>query len=363
MINTASLYQDRGTVLHGLDPRTKIVGFVLLSGLLLVFNDPRYLAVLVAVLVLLGALGQSLGNYFRVRYLAFFLFLTSWVAWQFYIHGQVIARLGPVGLSRQGVLYGLSSGLRVSSALLLGTLFLSVTGIEELLAGLIRLGLPYRVGFVISVTARLVPLLALTLGDIVRAQTARGLDLQTRNPVKRIARLFPVLVPFLTFSARHAARLAMALESKGFRPSGARSGATAMASSRRLGPILTYLAIGIPAAGASAVILAWGLELLGIAPFKIISDTLVGNFIVGNWVGAILFFLVYDRLRSMSLTWDSIMGEANVGRPLAFPIGAILVLAGSYLGWPLGAFILSAGSITAVVAIPFAAIIVGCLLL
>jgi len=222
-MRTTGIYVAHRTMLHGLDSRTKIIAFAFLSGMLLVFNDPRYLAAMVLGLLVLGALGRSLRNYNRVRYLALFLFLTSWVAWQFYIRGTVVTRFGPVALTHQGILYGLSAGMRVACAVLLGTLFLSITGIEELMAGLIRLGLPYRIGFVLSVTARLVPLLALALGDIVQAQTARGLDLSSHNPFRRARQLFPVLVPFLVFSARHASRLAMALESKGFRPSGART--------------------------------------------------------------------------------------------------------------------------------------------
>jgi len=218
-----STYVGHSTVMHRLDPRTKIIGFVCLSGLLLVFNDPRYLAAIVLGLLVLGTLGHSLRNYERVKFFALLLFFTSWLAWQFYIRGHVVARFGPVTLTNQGILYGLSAGMRVVSAVLLGTLFLSITSIEELQLGLIRLGLPYRIGFVISVTARLVPLLALTLGEIVQAQTARGLDLETRNLFRRAKRLFPVLVPFLVSSARHASRLAMALESKGFRPNASRS--------------------------------------------------------------------------------------------------------------------------------------------
>lgn len=134
-------------------------------------------------------------------------------------------------------------------------------------------------------------------------------------------------------------------------------------TTRRLRPVLTYLACGIPAAGASAVVLAWGLELLGIAPYKIISDTLVANFIIGNWAGAILFFLIYDRFRSMNLTWDSIMSEADQGASKLFPLGALLVMVGSYVGWPLGAFILPGNSIRSVTSVFFALIVVGCMLL
>lgn len=223
MIRAINIYTDRSTVVHELDPRTKIIAFVILSGMLLVFNDPRYVVAVVLLLFVLGALSRSLVNYARTKYLLLLLFLTSVIAWQFYIKGQVVARLGPITLTHQGILYGLSSGMRVASTVVLGTLFLSVTRIEELTVALVRLGIPHRIGFVISITARLVPLLTLTLGSIIQAQTARGLDITTRNPIQRVRRLFPVLVPFLVFSMRHASRLAMALEAKGFRPTGVRS--------------------------------------------------------------------------------------------------------------------------------------------
>jgi energy-coupling factor transport system substrate-specific component len=51
--------------------------------------------------------------------------------------------------------------------------------------------------------------------------------------------------------------------------------------------VALYLAVGILGAVVSAVSLAWGLELLGIAPYKVVSDAPVGNFILGSWVGAV----------------------------------------------------------------------------
>jgi len=128
--------------------------------------------------------------------------------------------------------------------------------------------------------------------------------------------------------------------------------------------VVTYLAIGVVAAVLSALILAWGLDLLGIAPFKIISDALVGNFIFGNWLGAIIFFLVYPRFQKMNLTWTSIMAaDADTLKPINFPAGAVLVTAASLAGWILGAFILPLGSIVPVTAIFFLLALGGCALL
>jgi energy-coupling factor transport system substrate-specific component len=124
-----------------------------------------------------------------------------------------------------------------------------------------------------------------------------------------------------------------------------------------------YLAIGAVAATVAAVVLAWGLNLLGIAPFKLVSNTLVANFAVGSWIGAVLYVLVYNRLQAMGLTWTEIMEPVDIGRPTYAALGALLVTVGGIGGWLLGAFLLPQAWITPVVGIFFACIVVGCLLL
>ncbi len=129
-------------------------------------------------------------------------------------------------------------------------------------------------------------------------------------------------------------------------------------------PVAIYLAIGVVAAVVSAIILAWGLDLLGIAPFKVISDALVGNFIFGNWLGAIIFFLVYPRFQKMYLTWLSIMSaDPDTRKAINFPVGAVVVTVASLVGWILGAFILPLGSIVAVTAVFFFIVLAGSALL
>jgi energy-coupling factor transport system permease protein len=71
---------------------------------------------------------------------------------------------------------------------------------------------------VISMTARLVPTLAVAVTTIVQAQVARGLDLDGRNPLRRARQLAPVVIPFLVYAIGYAALLSMALEARGLRP-------------------------------------------------------------------------------------------------------------------------------------------------
>ena len=210
---------NRGSVVHRLDPRTKILGFLVLSALPFVFNSPLYVAAVSLGVIGLGAVARSLENYFRIRHLLVLFVVVTFRAWQVSLKGPtVVGHLGPLTLTREALLYGLAAGIRVSTVVMVGLLFISTTKVEELLHGLIRLGMPYRIGFVISMTTRLIPTLALTVTTIVQAQVARGLDLEGRNPLRRVQRLAPVAIPFLVSTIRHASMLSLALEAKGFRP-------------------------------------------------------------------------------------------------------------------------------------------------
>jgi energy-coupling factor transport system substrate-specific component len=130
-----------------------------------------------------------------------------------------------------------------------------------------------------------------------------------------------------------------------------------------LSAVVIYLAIGLVAATVAAVVLAWGLNLLGIAPFRLVSNTLVANFAVGSWIGAVLYSLVANRLTAMGLTWTEILEPVDSGWPAHAMLGALLVTVGGFGGWLLGAFVLPEASITPVVGFFFACIVAGCLLL
>lgn len=127
--------------------------------------------------------------------------------------------------------------------------------------------------------------------------------------------------------------------------------------------VALYLAVGILGAVVSAVSLAWGLELLGIAPYKVVSDALVGNFILGSWVGAVLYFALAHRLGGMGLTWTSLMDARDIGKPISIPLGVVIVTVGAFAAWILGAFVLPPKNVVAVVGVIFACMLAGLCLL
>lgn len=212
------LYMDRRTFLHSLDPRTKLICLVLLFALALVFNHPLYLFVLLLGVVLVGWLGKSLANLWKMRWLLILLFLFSSILWPVFLRSaEPLFRFGFISPSTESILYGLAMGLRLDVMVISGILFLSTTMIEEFTWGLRKLGLPYPVGFSLSMAFRLVPTLVGTGATVIQAQTSRGLDLDVGSLFARIRKHIPLLIPIFFSTVKSTDSLAMALEAKGFR--------------------------------------------------------------------------------------------------------------------------------------------------
>jgi energy-coupling factor transport system substrate-specific component len=131
----------------------------------------------------------------------------------------------------------------------------------------------------------------------------------------------------------------------------------------RVRQIVVFLASGLVTAAAGAVVLAWGLNLLGLAPFKIVAVTLFLNLLIGNWVGGLIYVLLYSRIKAIGMIWTSIMSTEEARSAATNLIGTILVSAGGIGGWVAGILLVGSAALTPVVGVFFAAIIVGAFLL
>jgi energy-coupling factor transport system permease protein len=213
----ASVYLDRSTFLHRLDPRAKMAALAAFFVAALAFNHPTYAAGAWLAVILFAAASRSLVNLWRIRALLFLLFIFAAALWPFFVKGPTPAlRLGPLAASRESLLYGLAVGLRLSAMVAAGMVFMSTTMIEELAHGLRRLGLPYAVSFALAAAVRLVPTFLGSSASVVEAQKSRGLDLESGNIFARLRKHVPVLVPVFVTAIRSTDLTAMALESKGF---------------------------------------------------------------------------------------------------------------------------------------------------
>ncbi|MBM4322913.1 MAG: energy-coupling factor transporter transmembrane protein EcfT [Deltaproteobacteria bacterium] len=218
------LYLDKNSWLHRLDPRTKIIGVILLSCLCLCFNHPLYMAAITLGVVLIAILSRSLRNLWLLRIILLLLFLFSSLMWPLFAKGPTsLLSWGFIQVSRESLLYGFAMGLRLSTFVAIGLIFLSTTRNEEFTNGLIRSGIPYPVAFALSTALRLVPTFAGAGATIVQAQISRGLDLESGSIFSRFRKFTPQAIPLFIYAIRHTHLLAMALESKGFSPESKRT--------------------------------------------------------------------------------------------------------------------------------------------
>jgi energy-coupling factor transport system permease protein len=211
------LYLDRATVLHDLNPMVKFVAMLCLFLAAFVTERPVVLLPLGCAVVGLIAWAGAIVNLHRLRVLFIMIFLMTFVIWSiFYRDGTPLITLGPIEISAVGLKFALGMGMKLVTFLAVGVLFLSTAKIEEFAHALTRLGVPYKLGFTMTLAFRLVPIFIEAAFTVVQAQRSRGFNFDEGNLWQRMRRYVPVLVPVFMGALRRADGMAMALEARGF---------------------------------------------------------------------------------------------------------------------------------------------------
>ncbi len=175
-----------------------------------VVDDPRYQLPLTAIVVVLLWASGGLVNLVRFRFMFLLVFVFTVVIWTLFYGGTVFRP------TRLGFVFGLSTAIRLCTFLATGLVFLTTTRVEEVAYALGRLGVPYQVGFTLTLAFRLVPVFFDAALTIVQAQRCRGLEFSRGGLVSRLRRYVPIIVPVFIGALRRADRMAMALELRGF---------------------------------------------------------------------------------------------------------------------------------------------------
>lgn len=219
-------YVPGDSVVHRLDPRTKIIIALLMVVLLFLASD-------FAAFLLLGTftLGAVLLSRIPPRMLwkalkpILFIIGLTMVFHLFMTEGEVVGRLGPLKVTREGIQNGLFLTTRLimlivsTSLLTLTTSPISLTdGLEHLMNPFRRIGVPaHELAMMITIALRFIPTLLGEADKIIKAQMARGADFETGNIVRRARSLIPLLVPLFIGAFRRADELAMAMEARAYR--------------------------------------------------------------------------------------------------------------------------------------------------
>ena len=224
MSATTGYFVAGSSWLHRRNPLTKLLAlaFILLSAFLLPPSVLIVLALVVVAAVWSVGLIRPMARAMRIPAL---LLLSILVVNSLFYPGatEVLASLGPLSITREGLTFGLVSAGRVLVAFLAAVAFLFTTLADDLLESLIARGASHRISFVILSAVQMVPRMQERAGAILEAQQARGLSIEG-SIGRRVRALVPLIGPVVLGSLVDVRERTFALEARGF---GARPSRTA----------------------------------------------------------------------------------------------------------------------------------------
>ena len=220
---TIGQYYPTNSILHSLDPRTKIIGTI--AFIISLFLERSLAAYSVITIFLMGVILLSKVPFsFIIKGLKPVLFLLIFSVGLniLFIPGEPLVKLGFVEITKEGIIFAVFIAIRLiylilgSSLLSLMTLPMDFTdGLERLFSPLKSLKVPvHEIAMMMSIALRFIPILTEELEKIMKAQAARGADFNRGSLKDKIKGLVPIIVPMFVSAIRRANDLAMAMEAR-----------------------------------------------------------------------------------------------------------------------------------------------------
>ena len=212
------------TVVHKLDPRTKLI--LVIVYIVALFSAKTYAAYAMVLIVLIVCVSLS-----RIRFTTIMkgvkpiliVILITGILNLFFTQGEhVVFRVWKITMTWEGVRTAALMILRLVM-LINGTFLLTYTtspialtdGLELLLSPLKKLRFPvHELAMMMSIALRFIPTLIEETDKIMSAQKARGADFDTGGIVQRAKAMLPLLVPLFVSAFRRADELSVAMESR-----------------------------------------------------------------------------------------------------------------------------------------------------
>ena len=262
---TLGQYFPGNTVIHRLDPRTKLLFTVLYIVALFSAKGGVAYAVLFAVLCASIAVSRiHPRNILRGMKPILFIIVLTAVLNIFYTLGDLMWQWKFLKITVEGLWAAFFMVLRISF-LITCTFLLTYTtspimltdGLERLLGPLKKLRVPvHELSMMMSIALRFIPTLIEETDKIMSAQKARGADFDTGNLFQKAKALVPLLVPLFISAFRRADELATAMECRCYHGG---EGRTRLRQLRFRGSDIAALILGVALVGLVLIFRALGI--------------------------------------------------------------------------------------------------------
>lgn len=220
---TLGQYFPSDSLIHSLDPRTKIIiTFFYIIETFVVNNFIGFLALSLGLAIVIAASSVPVKFIFRGLKVIFVIIIFTFILNLFMMDGRVLWHWRFLTITYEGLYRAIFVAIRLV-LLIIGTSMLTLCtkpieltdGLEKLLSPLSFIGVPSgEIALMMSIALRFIPTLMDETDKIIKAQQARGADFESGNVIRRAKSLIPILVPLFIGSFKIAQDLALAMEAR-----------------------------------------------------------------------------------------------------------------------------------------------------
>lgn len=223
---TIGQYYQTESPIHRLDPRVKLIAtFAYIISLFVVHSWTGYLIAAVAVAIVIAASHVPFGYIMRGMKAVMMILMITVIFNLFLTEGRPLVHFWKLTITYEGVDFASKMAVRLIF-LIIGSSLMTLTttpnqltdALEDVLGPLKKIHVPvHEISMMMSIALRFIPILMEETDKIMKAQMARGADFESKNLMKKIQSLVPLLVPLFISAFRRANDLAMAMEARCYR--------------------------------------------------------------------------------------------------------------------------------------------------
>ncbi len=220
---TIGQYYPTNSIIHKLDPRTKILSTFLYIIFLFVANSIwGYLAAFVFLAVVVALSKIPVSYVLRGLKAVVFIIILTVIINMLWTPGNVLWQWKFLRVTQEGLRLSVNMAFRLillisgTSVMTLCTSTIALTdGMEALIKRVPFLkNVAHELSMMMSIALRFIPTLTEETDRIIKAQKSRGADFESGNIFARAKGLIPVLVPLFVSAFQRANELAMAMEAR-----------------------------------------------------------------------------------------------------------------------------------------------------
>ena len=226
---------ERTSIFTRLDFRPKLLMVAVITIIAFVWESPIAAAGLLLVLLTASLLAGVKRSYIlliiQVMIPFYILLLLTHGFWnieqvKMLTHKQVLTPIftfpkswwliGGASMSLEGFLYGWNVIFKTLTLVMVVPLAIFTTDVDNMIVGMVRAKIPYKLTFIFSATLRFFPVLFEEIQSIIEAQRLRGLGVEKMGPIQRVQVYSKVAVPLILGAMVKAQQLEVVLQAKAF---------------------------------------------------------------------------------------------------------------------------------------------------